>query len=654
MKKTIITPLIAMLLVTSVSINVSCTKKSIANIESIDGIIRLSYIKVPIIYNLNINQEITLEGRGFLAKDIISFVPRQSQGSAIDVTIKEINSDKITLAYPTSIKDGNYDIIIKRLTTSQLIGKTTINHVFNHNIPEITNMTIKGVVHSQGKGIANVVVSDGEVFAKTDENGIYYLPSTKKNGHVFISVPSNYEVKIENNVPQFYKSLENISSQTEIRDFELFPVNNENHVVAFLADSHLANRNDDLKQFQEGFVKDINDTYQDYKAKNKKFYAFTLGDQSWDAYWYDNNFKLKEYLSQLKDIEFPIYNTIGNHDYDPYIATNDWLAESQYRNTMGPTYYSINIGKVHYIVLDNVVYTNKGASIGMMGDREYNNVITDNQIEWLKKDLSYIQDKNTPIVLAMHVPLYVNPISSGNFYTQNGQQLEDALATFSNVKVMTGHTHINYRVTKQTSISEYNIGAISATWWWTGRSGYANNHICKDGSPGGYAIWEMENTDQKMYYKGIGFSKDYQFRAYDLNTLQITADKHAPNANTTFKAKVPTFAGEYANKNISNQILLNVWGYNPKWKIFVIENGKALAIQQTNKKDPLHIISYSMQRLNVNADPTSSFITNNSNHLFLATASSPTTTVEIIVEDEYGNQYKETMIRPKAFSTSIK
>jgi hypothetical protein len=44
----------------------------------------------------------------------------------------------------------------------------------------------------------------------------------------------------------------------------------------------------------------------------------------------------------------------------------------------------------------------------------------------------------------------------------------------------------------------------------------------------------------------------------------------------------------------------------------------------------------------------------NSAHLFLATASNATSTLEITVEDEFGNKYTETMVRPKAFTYSMR
>lgn len=639
-------------------LNISCSKEqSLTNSPSIStpNSIKITNLSIPNEIEISSSSLIQIGGQGFLATDTIIFVNKDNNKDKVNLTIASASENGITLDYEETLTTNAYTIFLLRNGYHQQLGFTVVKKVFNPNIPDIANMTIKGVVYSQGQGLANVIVSDGEVFAKTDQNGIYYLPSTKKNGYVFVSIPSNYDVKVKETIPQFYKTLNKPSTENEIIDFELFPTNNENHIVAFFTDTHLANRNEDLQQFREGFLKDITETYKTYKSQNKKFYAFTLGDQSWETYWYDNNFKLKEYLSQIKDLEFPIYNTIGNHDYNPYIGNNDWLASAEYRNIMGPTYYSLNIGKVHYIVLDNVVYTNAGGATGIIGDREYETVLSQEQLDWLKKDLAYITDKSTPIVIAMHVPLYASPTSSSTFSTQNGQQIVDALASFGNVKFMSGHTHINYRVNREESnhIAEQNIAAVSATWWWTGRSGYANNQICKDGSPAGYVLWEMNAKNQQSIYKSIGHNRNYQFRTYDLNTVHITDQAHTPNANATYKAKVPSYAGEYATARNNNQVMINIWAYNKNWKITVAENGKNLAVTQTNKKDPLHIISYAMKRLNVNADPTSSFTSSNTNHLFLVNANSATSTLEITVEDEYGNIYRETMVRPKAFSTTI-
>ncbi|MCA5005261.1 calcineurin-like phosphoesterase C-terminal domain-containing protein [Sphingobacterium sp. WQ 366] len=624
-------------------------------ITSIGNDIQIKEFVISPIYYIDNIGLLTLSGHGFKSSDSIVL---RNKSIAVDIKceITKLNPSNIVISLSPSLTDGKYEIFVKRDNFSKLLGETNILKAFNANISDKTGMTIKGTVFSNSKGLANVVVSDGESVTKTDENGIYHLPSKKTNGYVFISIPSNYEVKTVNSTPQFFKYVTFNQQTSEIIDFELTPINNNDHVIAFLADMHLANRNNDISQFNNGFKVDINNLAKEARAQNKKFYAMTLGDQTWDIYWYENNYGLQEFKNQIKDFDFPIFHVMGNHDNDPY-SSNDFLAEDKYRNTLGPTYYSFNIGKVHYIVLDNNLWLNADANNGVIGDRNYKATITQNQINWLKQDLAMINDKSTPIVVAMHIPFYSTPNTENSFSTKltNATEFVGALADFSNVKIMSGHTHINSTaVQENTKISEYNIASVSATWWWTGKDGYSNNHICKDGSPGGYGLLENDGTQQKLYYKSIGYPKEYQFRAYDLNTIHITAEKYAINANSSFKAKVAEYAGEYAKSNTSNEILLNIWGYSPKWKIYVRENNKDLIVRRVTKYDPLHIISYPMKRLNANANPTSSFVSYNTSHMFLTKASSPTSTIEITIEDEFGNIYRETMIRPKAFSTSMK
>ena len=617
--------------------------------------IEITELKIPSIYYVDNTESFSIEGKGFKNDDII-ILRDKINNKQINGSIQTLNSNSLIIKASESITNGKYEIFIKRESETKLLSEINFIRAFNSKIPDKEGMTIKGTIYSKGNGLANVIVSDGQYIAKTDINGIYYLPSTKRNGYVFVSIPSNYEVETLNSAPKFYKNLSFDSNTVEIVDFELIESNNENHIVAFLPDMHIANRNDDISQFKNGFANDINTLYSTAKSQNKKFYAITLGDQTWDVYWYSNNYSLPEFKNLIKDFQFPIYHVIGNHDNDPYI-TNDFLAENKFRSTFGPTYYSFNIGKIHYIVLDNNLWINKGGSNGVIGERDYDATITQNQIDWLKLDLETITDKTTPIVIAMHIPYHSAPTTNNTYSARitNANDLKNILTPFTNVKIMSGHTHYNFRIDDNTTkITEYNIGAISATWWWTGRSGYANNHICKDGSPGGYGVLDNKGAKQEFYYKSIGFDKNYQFRTYDLNNVHITAQNFTPNANSTYQSKVNDYAGEYATKKSSNEVMLNIWGYSPKWKISVKEGDNELAIQRVSKLDPLHIISYQMKRLNVNAEPTSSFITSNTTHMFIVKANSPNSTLDIKVEDENGNVYTEKMIRPKAFTTAIK
>lgn len=308
------------------------------------------------------------------------------------------------------------------------------------------------------------------------------------------------------------------------------------------------------------------------------------------------------------------------------------------------------------MVLDDIEYINTGGAPGVYGARNYNSLITGEQIEWLKKDLEKVRDKNAPLIVALHIPVFRAPDVNNlaTFRLGNSQALISYLSEFSDVHILSGHTHVNYTVVHSASLMEHNTAAVCATWWWTGSNGYAGNHICKDGSVGGYGVWEMDGNSAEWYYKSIGYDRNYQFRTYDLNSIAITAARYAPSANATCAAKMTGFAGAYATAGTANEVLINVWGYDKDWTITVKEGGSVLPVTRVSAKDPLHIISYEAARLNRNADPTTDFVTSNTTHLFKVRASSPVSTLDIQVTDQFGHTYSETMVRPKDLTTGMK
>ena len=80
------------------------------------------------------------------------------------------------------------------------------------------------------------------------------------------------------------------------------------------------------------------------------------------------------------------------------------------------------------------------------------------------------------------------------------------------------------------------------------------------------------------------------------------------------------------------------------------ENGKSLPVSQASSslfRDPLHIITYVAVSGKTGED---SFTTKSCSHMWMVTASSPSSTLEIKVTDNFGNVYTETMSRPKAFN----
>ena len=68
---------------------------------------------------------------------------------------------------------------------------------------------------------------------------------------------------------------------------------------------------------------------------------------TWDRYWYDRNFRLPHYRQWLSrnGYSVPVFHAMGNHDNDPYVQ-GDAPGQLSYCRTLGPNYYSFNLGKV--------------------------------------------------------------------------------------------------------------------------------------------------------------------------------------------------------------------------------------------------------------------------------------------------------------------
>ena len=644
---------LSLLLTTFSSLSSCDSNKETNGIESsykpITGIV------IPGSLEISRGDIIIIKGNGVTSTDIVKLISVSDSSQAYDIKVEECTETQFSILLPSEVKSGKYKISIVRDGKSISLGSIEINIKANLDIPDKAGMTIKGVVYSDGEGLEGVTVSDGIEVTVTDKDGVYYLPSVKKHGYVFISLPSGYEITQNGNRPQFFQKV-NAGNDIEQRNFSLIKVDNDDHIVITMADMHLANRNNDLEQFSQNFLSDVNSLIDGYVAAGKRVYGLTLGDMTWELYWHSNNFGLSEYAAYADKIKCQMFNVIGNHDNDPYIA-DDFLSAGPYKNILGPTYYSFNLGNSHYIVLDNVEYHNSGASEGVIGERNYTARIADEQISWLEKDLQLIEDKTAPVYVAMHIPLYNNPAltSSGeqtySYSTRNGAELLELLSEFADVRIITGHTHIGYNMKQSANVREYNVPAICATWWWTGKNGYAGNHISKDGAPGGYGVWENSGKISNHYFKSIGYERNYQMRSYDLNKVHITAETFAPKST---QEQVDKYASGYATLSQSNEVLINVWGYGPGWNIEVKEDGKQLSVNRVYVKDPLHIISYEMFRLNAGATPTASFVSCNTAHMFKVQASTATAMLNITVTDHFGNQFTETMLRPKEFSCSMR
>ena len=288
--------------------------------------------------------------------------------------IVTISSDSFGFEIAPEVESGKYSFCIRRGTQTKAVKDVDFKIIKRVSVEEKEGYNIYGIITCDDEGVPGVVVSDGVEVTVTDEDGVYYLKSEEYNQTVFMSVPSGYEALSNGVLPDFHKKIDGSPATVERVDWKLTKVDNTNHVMYILGDMHLANRNKDLAQFAL-FTDDLNK--QIAANKSVRQYALTLGDMTWDLYWYDNKYDLFSYVetinSSLSGIQ--VFHTIGNHDHEMNMA-GDFNTVSAYKTAVAPTYYSFNIGDVHYVVLDNILCTNDGS-----GSRTYNSSLTgDNAI----------------------------------------------------------------------------------------------------------------------------------------------------------------------------------------------------------------------------------------------------------------------------------
>ena len=532
---------------------------------------------------------------------------------------------------------------------------------------------IYGVVECDGKPVQGVAVSDGYQIVLTNKKGQYALQSEKRNGNVFITIPSGYEAVCvgDDVVPPFWAELNGDVKSAERHDFALKAVDNDKHVVVAAADIHIANHHNDLSNFRDVFIPQLKEEIEQYRKAGIPVYTFCLGDSTHEIYWYDYLFDIGDFRKLLAQIKYPtpLFNTMGNHDNDgatPCDENTDFNATAKYRKAFGPTYYSVNIGKVHYVMLDNIHYINAPGgkkAKGIVGARNYTCDITPEQLAWLKKDLELVTDKSTPIVVGVHSPIYrykngMKGKINSTLAEPSASEFAALLQPFSNVHIISGHAHRN-RTTygcddkNQTDIAniiDHNIVAVSGSLWYS--SGFGGPMLGSLGEPAGCKIFTIDNKDIKWYFNPTQLPAKEQFRCFDMNAVR---DYFKRNGEVRVFIDHFPERTDYAEWETVNAVMIHVWDWANDWKIKVTENGKELKVTRKKAENPQMLVGLDIP----NTLWLHKFDKKNNKrkmhpHMFHVVTSAPNTTIEVTVTDRFGNEYHQTMERPKPFSVHMK
>ena len=552
------------------------------------------------------------------------------------------------------------------LLTLLLLALISTQSTAKESISLPIGTTVYGRVTCNGEPMEGVTVSDGALFTETDSEGRYTLQSLKFYGTIFIITPSGYEPVCEKGViPRFWASLNTRKpAKCEQHDFQLVKRDNERHRIIVASDPALSNRNEDLLQFKRIFMPAAKRVAERAKQDSIPIYSIILGDLSVNSHWYSAEFDVSDAISTFVSSRYPtpLYTVIGERDHDGAIPSGvmtDYRSEQLYIESCGPRFYSMNIGRVHYVILDNTVFLNEPGNgkypSEITGKRNFDRRVSADQLSWLRRDLSRVEDKSRPIVVCMHQ----NTIRTNNkgLVIKNLTKEADTdsliacFKDFKNVRFLTGHSsRRQVSAPKELSnIIEHSISSISGNGWETALNEFP--HICADGTDGGFEIFTMNGDSCSWQFHSLQ-NGDRTFRAYDMNEVR----KHyCSDPDTKQLVREHTSRINYGTSSFENFVYINWWGDEPGAKLEVSANGKLLKTKRIYQDDPLFTQASTVVRLrNARGRRQVNFSKNNCQHLYRVKADSTMTTLHIRSTDPFGRIFEDSIVRPYPFPVRVK
>lgn len=435
------------------------------------------------------------------------------------------------------------------------------------------NAAVTGKVTAAGKPVAGALISDGFSIVKTGTNGTYQITTDAKAEFVFVIVPAGYDIPHEKQIANHYHRISDGGSF----DFKLKPLkkNDSKHSFIVWADPQVKNKKDVAQMLAQS----VPDTVRTIKAlgADELVHGIAVGDLVWD-----NHELFPMYNEAVAEMGIPFYQGLGNHDMD-YRLGGDETSDQTFKKFYGPTYYSFNRGRAHYVMLDDVRYLGT--------EREYDGYITEQQLNWLEKDLKYVA-KDDLLFICLHIPVYSS--------VKNNEELYKLLKPFNNVHILSGHTHYNANNITG-NVFEHNHGTVCGAWW--------TGPVCEDGTPRGYAVYSVEGNQVKWYYKPMEMDRTNQMSVF---VEELTGQK---------------------------RMIANVWNWDPAWKVEYWLDGKYKGeLKNEHGMDPLTVKLYKGPEL---PNPRPFVEPRDTDHLFVAHFEPGVKQIKVVATDRFGEKFEK-------------
>ncbi|MBQ6688796.1 MAG: calcineurin-like phosphoesterase C-terminal domain-containing protein [Bacteroidales bacterium] len=427
---------------------------------------------------------------------------------------------------------------------------------------------IRGTVRDDsGNPLPGVVVSDGVNCVRTGKDGRFAMESDESSTRfVFVSVPSGYSAPVMNGSPVFYKRLSEGYVAEGKYNFEFVLNKNaagsDRYSLLIAADPQPRARTAGYDRIGYHSLDCCEDLYRDMREQGERIlidrpcYGIVLGDIVHnDMTLYDTYV-----TSGMSRMGFPTFNVLGNHDND-LSAPDDVEGARVFEEKFGPVNYSFNIGKIHYVVLDNLIMSDDGTVL----TGEYTQGLRDDIWQWLQADLSYI-DKDTPLMVCAHSPMFMQENGSERSrYAEHGSDYAALLSSYDKVYAWAGHIHnmFNFIYDQSSALRNIEVHTISRATGelWT-------NEYLAGGTPRGYLVVDVDGKDVSWKFRPlpyqtgrpVGNTPSYSLRAWNYDGNGVAVMKNGGCLDESYQMNVYP-RHQYGD----NYVYANIFMWDENW-----------------------------------------------------------------------------------------
>ena len=337
---------------------------------------------------------------------------------------------------------------------------------------------IRGHVVSGAKPLSGVRVSDGYRVVTTNSSGEFSIQVGPESGpFLMVTTPAGYWTN------RFAIPLDTAVDRQPIFDLQ----RTENHTAytaVYLTDVHLG----------EG-----------HAERSYAGFAATLDEiNSLDPLpalcWVGGDITLQggkgeRYIELMSRLRMPVRNAVGNHE----MLVRETDPRGRFYQFFGPTYYSFDLGAVHYVTLDGCQVNHQAE-----GYKNVEGRLSPRELHWLAEDLRHVPEGMTSVV-TVHIPLVSNYAERRGttadrvpyWIMSNADEAVDLLAQHGVSLVLQGHLHENQRIGRK-GIEFVESISVCGRWWKTAE-GTREHGV--SGEPRGYRVLEIDGAKVRHRYQ---------------------------------------------------------------------------------------------------------------------------------------------------------